>query len=154
MTPIKQTIIYNEHTTGNGDCLTACYASLLDVPLWYLPPFHQMYGRPDYDRRITEWFAAVHKMQRVFVGCINMPQEHDDEDLALLRELPEFYIAKGPTIRSGHHAVIYTGDRSVGPGAGRSWTDFWPSDIMIHDPHSSDAGLTSVWSIEYFKPLE
>lgn len=153
MTPIKQTIIYNEHTIGNGDCRTACYASLLDVPLWYMPPFHQMYGRSDYDKRITEWFAAVHKMERKRIICINMPGEHDEGDLALLRELPEFYICEGPTIRGGHHAVVYSGDRSIVAGPGHTWNDMWPSDRMVHDPHSSDAGLTGVWTIEYFKPL-
>jgi len=84
---------------------------------------------------------------------VNVPAEFDKDDLRNLRDLPEFYVATGPTVRGGHHAVVYGGDRSVRASAGSSWQSMWPSDRLVHDPHSSDAGLTSVWKIMYLRPL-
>jgi hypothetical protein len=135
MTPVKQSIIYNDQTIGNGDCLTACYASLLDLPLWAVPPFHQMYGRPDYEVRVKWWLKNVMKLEHVAIYGVGDPDVMFESEKEALLTLPEFYIACGPTVRGGGHACIYS------------------KGEMIHDPHASDAGLLKVDKIYYVKSL-
>ena len=57
MKPVPQTVLYGEHTTGNGNCVDACLASLLEFPLWMVPPFYAMWGRKDRFSRIDDWLA-------------------------------------------------------------------------------------------------
>lgn len=140
MTPIKQTLLYDENSTGNGNCVAACYASLLDIPLWMVPPFESMHGRPDRTTRINFWFQHVHKVELIVIFDVNRPEHQDDEDKANLAALPEFYIAMGPSPRGdavtrGHHAVVYS--------AGK----------MVHDPHFSNDDILEVTRIEYLRPV-
>lgn len=95
MKPVQQANLYLEDGAGNGDCYNACLASLLELPLWMVPPFHQMFGRPDRDDRIDEWLNSI-GYERVFI------------DGHQLDQLPDFYIACGKTIRGGYHAVVYS----------------------------------------------
>lgn len=135
MKPVKQTIIYNEHTEGNGDCVTACYASILELPLWMVPQWHHMYGRPDYMKRQQEWLRTMFDMEEVSIHLGSLGQVLDEDDQEDYDNLPEFYIAIGPTVRGGHHAVVYSNGK------------------LVHDPHSSDLGLTKVIEVRYFRPL-
>jgi hypothetical protein len=114
MSPVNQTRLYSVDGIGNGDCFAACLASLLDLPLWMVPPFDQMFGRSDWRGRIDEWLL------RMF-------------DLTMLRTeghqhllLPEFYIANGPAARGVHHSTIYR------------------EGEMVHDPHPAKSGLIAV----------
>lgn len=121
MRPVKQDRLYSPEGIGNGNCLAACLASLLDIPLWMVPPFDQMFGRNEWRVRVSEWLACVFKMQMVRTAG------HDVESL------PAFYIANGPSPRGVRHSTIYS--------AGK----------LIHDPHFSDAGVEAVewtWHLE------
>lgn len=118
-------MLYGEHSSGNGDCFTACLASLLELPLWMVPPFHMMYGRPDTFSRIDQWLARFFNMELEFVDDIKNPGD-----------LPEFYIVLGKSPRNNEgHAVVYS------------------KGVLAHDPNPAGGGVTEVWSIRYLKEL-
>ncbi len=129
MTPIKQTKLYSNVGIHNGNCYASCFASLLDLPLWMVPPFDDMFGRKDWYNRPREWLEKMcRKSLKHFVV-------HDDEEHPL-DVLPEFYIATGKSPRGVYHAVIYSKGK------------------LFHDPHPSDAGIISVQGIEYLEDLK
>ena len=117
MKPVPQTVLYGEHSTGNGNCVDACLASLLEFPLWMVPPFYAMYGRPDRFFRIDDWLALF-GLEFEFL-----------DDIADEEHLPEFYMVTGGSPRNPGtgHAVIYT------TGA-----------KLAHDPHYSGEGIVGV----------
>lgn len=94
MRPVKQDKLYSDEGIGNGNCLAACYASLLDMPLWMVPPFDQMFGRGDWASRRDEW------LERLGFELVWTPGH-------AVHELPELYIASGRSARGVLHAVIY-----------------------------------------------
>lgn len=59
MKPILQTQLYGENAMGNGNCVAAAMASVLELPLWMVPPWEQMFGRDDWQKRRREWLAQV-----------------------------------------------------------------------------------------------
>jgi len=128
MTPQPQTVLYGEEATGNGNCMTACIASLLDVPLWMVPPFEQMYGRKDRQQRINAWLFRFFKLDMEWMSYT--------DSLEPQNTLPEFYIAVGPSPRNPSigHGVIYSGG------------------VLVHDPHYSGLGILKVESIYYLRP--
>lgn len=95
MKPVKQDRLWSEEGIGNGNCLAACYASLLEMPLWMVPPFDQMFGRSDWGHRIDEWLQRLGYEREWLEG-------HQ------IDKLPEFYIATGRSARGVRHAVIYS----------------------------------------------
>lgn len=95
MKPVMQNVLWSADGIGNGNCLCACFASLLEIPLWMVPPFSQMFGRRELHRRIDEWFAHL-GFDYVFTDG------HEIETL------PEFYIANGKSARGVMHSVIYS----------------------------------------------
>lgn len=94
MTPVKQNVLYSKEGIGNGNCLAASLASMLDIPLWMVPPFEQMFGRTDWQTRINQWLK---KLGYEYVYHDGHPVE----------ELPEFYIASGRSPRGVYHACVY-----------------------------------------------
>lgn len=123
MRKVKQDRLYSPEGIGNGNCFAACLASLLDIPLWMVPPFDQMFGRgDDYRQRCDEWLARLFKLK-----LVKRDGHFDGADL------PEFYIANGPSPRGVYHSTIYS--------AGK----------LVHDPHYSDGGIAEVkwtWHLE------
>lgn len=116
MTPVKQSKLYAVDGIHCGNCFAACLASLLDLPLWMVPPFEDMYGRSTehYMTRCNLWLARIFKLRLV---------KTEAHDLALL---PEFYIANGPSPRGVYHSVIYSNGK------------------LAHDPHPSDQGVAEI----------
>jgi hypothetical protein len=115
VTPVKQNVLFASDGIGNGNCFGACMASLLDLPLWMVPPFEQMFGRSDNWRsRVDDWLGRLFKLRLADTEghCWNL--------------LPEFYIANGRSPRGVAHSTIYR--------AGR----------LVHDPHFSNAGIEAV----------
>jgi hypothetical protein len=100
MTPVRQSVLYPADGIGNGDCLVACLASLLDMPLWMVPPFNQMFARPDWMERIEQWARTL-------------GYEFDWLDGHQVDAMPEFYIASGKSPRGVQHAVIYSHGKLV-----------------------------------------
>lgn len=97
MQPVHQSKLFTRDAIHNGNCFAACLASMLELPLWMVPPFEDMFGRTtDYWRyRADEWLARIHGLEMV---------RTDGHDPALL---PEFYIASGTSPRGVSHSVIY-----------------------------------------------
>jgi hypothetical protein len=122
MTPVKQSKLYAKDGIHNGDCMAACLASLLDLPLWMVPPFEQMFGRADWRMRIDQWLDRMHCMEMVRLN--GHPVEL----------LPEYYIACGPAARGVDHSVIYR------------------KGLMAHDPHPSDGGISIVEWTWHLRP--
>jgi hypothetical protein len=114
MTPVNQTKLFHSGGIGNGDCYAACLASLLDLPLWMVPPFDQMFGRSDWRVRTNRWLERFFKMELV------RTEGHD------WKALPEFYIANGPGARGVYHSVIFR------------------SGELAHDPHPSKSGVLAI----------
>ncbi len=123
MTPVKQSKLYAKDGIHNGNCFAACLASLLDLPLWMVPPFEDMFGRGDWRPRVDEWLL------RMFEVKLIRWDEGDDPEL-----FPEFYIASGLSQRGVQHSVIYSNGE------------------MIHDPHYSDTGIAKVDWVWYLAP--
>jgi hypothetical protein len=111
-----QSKLYAEDGIHNGNCFAACLASLLDLPLWMVPPFEEMFGRGagQWQWRAEEWLERLFRLDLVTTGG------------HVADRLPEYYIANGPSPRGVKHSVIYQG------GA------------IVHDPHPSGAGITEV----------
>lgn len=123
MIPVKQSKLYAPDGIHNGNCLAAVLASMLELPLWMVPPFEDMFARHDWDERVVEWLRRMFGLrQRRIDG-------HPSEGL------PEFYMAIGPAARGVHHIVIYSGGK------------------MVHDPHPSDAGLVRVEFCRVLEPV-
>lgn len=123
MIPVRQTKLYSADGIHNGNCLAACLASLLELPLWMVPPFEDMFGRGDHTSRMVEWLNRMFKLELVWF------------DGHPVNELPEFYIATGKSARGVQHAVIYS------------------KGSLAHDPHYSDSGVESVRGGYYLEPL-
>jgi len=121
MTPTKQSKLYTSDGIHNGNCYAACLASLLDLPLWMVPPFEDMFGRGDWRARTDEWLS------RLFNSKLVRTEGHETS------QLPEYYIANGPGKRGVHHSVIYHDGQ------------------LAHDPHPENSGLLEVewcWHLE------
>jgi hypothetical protein len=121
VTPVYQSKLYSAEAIHNGNCFAAALASLLDLPLWMVPPFEDMFSRSDWFARVETWLHQMFRLRLV------RSEEHEPA------RLPEFYIASGLSPRGVRHSVIYR--------AGE----------LAHDPHPSGAGIASVewcWHLE------
>lgn len=123
MTPVMQDRLHSADGLGAGNCFPACLASLLELPLWMVPPFDEMHGRGAevvWDR-VEQWLARMFKLELVLKG------QHTQA------ELPEFYIASGKSSRGFMHAVIYSNGQ------------------LVHDPHPSGQGIAAVKYCQYLE---
>lgn len=147
MRPVLQTQLYGDNAIGNGNCVAAAMASILELPLWMIPPWEQMFGRNDWHVRRRDWLAQVLGLEVVtlyasrrhpgrFSTCYWDDDDNEKPVYVELGELPQFYIACGLTVRGSQHATVYSGD------------------ALVHDPHYSGAGILSVERIEYFRQCE
>ena len=127
MRPVFQSKLYAADAPMRGNCQNACWASLLEVPLWMVPAFEDMRGDLQEERR-NEW------IQRFFGLDVVRTHGHD---LALL---PEFYIACGPSPRGQadriYHSVIYS------------------RGALAHDPHPIGDGILLVEWTWHLVPVE
>lgn len=114
MKPVQQSKLYLPDAAHHGNCLAACLASLLELPLWMVPPFEEMFARGNHFPRMEEWLLRLFKMQIIHTSG------HEVD------KLPEFYIANGYTVRKTYHAVIYS------------------RGALVHDPHYSGDGIQAV----------
>lgn len=120
--PVSQTKLYSPDGIHNGNCFAACIASMLDVPLWMVPPFEDMFGRgAEWRERAEEWLSRIWSVRLV------RTEGHT------LGSMPMFYIANGPSARGVHHSVIFS------------------EGVLVHDPHPAKSGIESVdwcWHME------
>lgn len=145
MKPILQTQLYGDNAIGNGNCVAAAMASILEIPLWMIPPWEQMFARNDWHVRRRSWLAQMLGLEVVTLYASKRKPglfteaywEEDGEDYTYVdvAVLPEFYIACGLTVRKSQHATVYS------------------RGALVHDPHYSGAGILQVERIEYFRSL-
>ena len=134
MTPIDQRSLWTAEGTP-GDCMTACIATLLDLPYDVVPFFSKIQQETG-----VNWFQTLTEFLEdqgyEFKGSYyNGPW---DELAAISEGVGGFYVAEGPSPRGpqvkGGHCIVVHGDGSI-----------------AHDPHPSREGLVgtkSVWMIE------
>lgn len=90
MKPVDQTILKTEST--NGNCLAACVASLLEIPIESVPNFAD-FG--------TGWFGSLAEYLKLYNLAIwSFPRE----------KTPGYYhIVMGQTVRGTYHCVVAHG---------------------------------------------
>lgn len=124
MIPVMQTKLYSPQGIHSGNCLAACLASILEVPLWMVPCWEDMFGRNgEWRLRIDEWLERFFRLRMV------RREGHDTDDIH------GYYIASGQSARGVAHSCVYH--------AGH----------MRHDPHPSDAGIIAVDFTWHFEPV-
>jgi len=124
MIPIIQTKLHNP-PESNGNCMAACYASILEVPLSVVPTFEDM--------PIEEWKTALDNWLSKF-NLQKVTIDASFEDF-----VPTGYcLAIGKTVRSKTvlHCAVYKNGQ------------------MVHDPHPSKSGLINVECWEVVFPFD
>ncbi len=96
MKPAHQTKLHDPDNGVNGNCLAACLASLLEIPLDIIPKFEDMMVKnsEDWFEAFTDWLDRL--------GFTILTWESDTW-------LPGYYLASGMSERGNNHIVIYKG---------------------------------------------
>lgn len=117
MTPVDQTTFGTKrwpHLPGN--CLSACVASILDMPIENVPLFVEKGDPVDgiWPERLERWLAGRG------LGALILPKS------VVLAPPLGFYILYGRSVKNHEHAVVAKGNS------------------IAHDPHPSRTGLAQV----------
>lgn len=123
MTPVMQTRFTKDGDRGN--CMTACVASLLDLPIESVPYF---IGEPDFWDAVLDFlFKNGYEYNQTFY-----PMEGYDFDWKSSPGVDGYFICAGPSPRLPglDHAVIYK------------------NGVMVHDPHPDKTGILSIKEID------
>lgn len=125
MKPVKQTI-FGDGENGNkaGNCLSACLASILEIPIEEVPVFSAM--GDDWFKNLFEWLKSKNCE---YHGCAR-----GTWILHYTTGIDGYFIVNGLSPRAGidgnsskmRHSVIFHKGK------------------MVFDPHPSDAGLMSM----------
>jgi len=116
MTPVKQTIESNKQLKIKGNCLQACVASLLDLPLEQVPHFVSFSD----DEWVNIFLDFIYAKGYICEGYAPFSEINNE---SLKSGVDDFFIVTGQSPRGIKHAVIYKKDQ------------------MFHDPHISNSGL-------------
>ena len=126
MTPVDQTEFSNVDVepVTHGNCLSACLASILDMPIADIPNYATVYQQTG--KWIDDFESLLLGRGYQLLEFFYFPQNGTWEDL--LKQSPGidgYFICCGPSPResAGGHAVIYK------------------DGVLFHDPHPSRAGL-------------
>lgn len=118
MIPIDQT----EFRPAVGDCLRACVASILELPLKDVPHFLRDSGSGWFDA-LDRWLAERFQLGAVLIRVTSPPS----------CTLPRgFCIASGPAPGHPKHSVV------------------WEDGALRHDPHPQRIGLDAVHDLIVF----
>lgn len=126
--------VYQTEFGHQGNCFSACLASIFELPLETIPNFHTLAS----DNK--EWHAAVRKWlsQYGFSYLSLNLKDADDEELQAL--LPGWHIVCGVSARHPdgdvHHATV------------------WRDGKFVHDPHPEGNGLIEVLAADMLFPLD
>jgi hypothetical protein len=129
MIPVKQTIFKTETTKGN--CLTACVASIFDLPIEKVPYFAEF----EDDWQI-ELINFVEKLGYYFAGTSSPGQKGLKQlnDPKYNKGVNGYIIVTGKSPRGDFlHSVVYKDGK------------------LAHDPHPDNTGIEN---IEYFFMIE
>lgn len=138
MTPVMQTKVVVKNTKGEmvvrGNCLAACIASLLELPITEVPNVETLYGIDDTFYYEVLWRWLSHLGYELSTDgrfrCF-----HGDESKSEFKEQlqDKFYLVSGESPRRFQHICIYQNGK------------------LIHDPHPTKEGLLTE---EFFESIE
>ena len=123
LAPIDQTLFGGLDGPAEelGNCLPACIATLLSIPLAQVPHFHAIHPRdPVAAEKSVDDFLRAREMRRVRIGW-------NDAVPSIAAGLCGIVSGKSPRLEGCLHAVV-----------GRVTRDGWE---MLHDPHPSRVGI-------------
>jgi len=125
MKPVDQEFLHLPNIGQQGDCLRACIAMVLELPIGVVPHFAQLHQESG-----PFWNAVYDWLEERGYSWRWLTSQN-----ALQFGVDQCSIISGPSPRgNGYHAVV---------GVGR---------IIIHDPHPSRAGLSgdsATWRVAY-----
>lgn len=115
---------------ADGNCFSACLASLLELNIDDVPNFYEIGGAEN----VTWWNSVREWLEQVGLGLVVMSLP----SIECIDYLKGIHIVSGETIRGGGilHATL------------------WESGKMIHDPHPLGDGLTSLIYVCFLYPLD
>lgn len=124
MKPVTQTEV-----GSRGNCLSACVASLLEIPIEWVPNFTSEPHEPPglQPIRLNQWLNQI-GIEAIYCMTDIMSPEHSDPD--------GYYIMTGFSPRGRPHVVI---------GSGKE---------IAHDPHPDRSGLVYADGFILLLPLE
>ncbi len=116
-----------------GECVRASYAALFDLPIEVVPRFDPAALKPGETQRARErrWLAALG------LDLVEISTQADYElPEVVLHAMPKVYhLISGISPRGlGHRCVGFAGQ-------------------VVHDPHPSGAGLSTIYSVGLLVPL-
>jgi hypothetical protein len=124
MTPQRQTIFVADHPKGWGNCMSACLASILDLPIsQVIDTCSEEVRSAGFWKPIYDWLRAQ-GLQMVTTGP-NDP---------MLRGNYSIGIGWSPRGNFKHSVICKDG-------------------VMVFDPHPSDAGVLQITSHEIIVPI-
>lgn len=128
MKPVDQEII----SKGDGDCFSACLASLLEIPLAQVPKFRRDYPEPqDMMPPAREWLAKSYGFSLISLQMEDRDSDFMGSDIRIIgamEETPCIAGGKSPNFENCNHAVVGTVD-----GLGNF--------TMTHDPSPAKKGI-------------
>jgi hypothetical protein len=131
VTPVDQT----KFGQGRGNCLAACIASLLDLPLDQVFDIPQGGKDPDYWDIVDRWLAE-RGLGLAYVNFEGVPADLPPTSRATFRfPWGSHYMAWGPAARGLDHSVIYCRGQ------------------LAHDPHPDRSGLIQVKQVAFLVRL-
>lgn len=101
----------------DGNCLTACIASILELDLGDLPSFMH---HEDWILAVNRWLSDIG--QPFSILCVRFADNAEPKGYLALA----WIIASGPSPRGIDHSVV------------------WRNGAMVHDPHPDGSGITRV----------
>ena len=129
MTPVMQTKFSDESLGTRGNCMAACVASLLGIPIDGIPSWEDMGDDGSWG---DSFMSFLESNGYEYEGMI-APRSGDwkSDVLSLSDGVDGYFIVggKSPRLHTRGHAVIYK------------------NGVMIHDPHPSGAGLLEIEEI-------
>lgn len=125
MIPVDQLYIHDPENGVIGDCMHACLASILEIPITDVPDFRVHFEK---ESSCDWWNAIIDWLDSLGYEIYPLPSEE-------INNLPPswYYIASGPTKRFGGkilHVCIGQDGK------------------IVHDPHPSRDGLTKITYIK------
>ena len=109
-----------------GNCFSACLASLFELPIAEVPNFYAIDASDD------GWWAAVRDWLRHRGFGVMFLELRSPDHLKLFEG---YLIVSGVSKRGLHHATI------------------WQNGKMVHDPHPDSSGLETIEGIDMIYPL-
>ena len=112
---------------ANGNCFSACLASVFELPIEEVPNFFTLAGHDE-----ATWWAAVRDWLRPRgFGIISLRP-----NTGTLVLFEGWLIVSGKSGRGLHHATV------------------WRSGAMVHDPHPDGSGIESPEDLDLLYPLD